>query len=301
VAVTGEVGSERFYHGTKADLKPGDLIEPGYRPNFGNAERKTSWVYMTGTLDAAIWGAELARGEGRGRIYTVQPTGPIVDDPDLTDKRFPGNRTKSYCSREPMRVTGEVTGWQGHSPEMLKAMTDAVARSAKGHDALVARIPSKADFDRIRDLSDESAREWAPDAQYAGCTMLMLIRGADVETASALDYRSHSRGETHTIESPPWTDVKSGSRETDVAVSGRITDVTGWREGWAAALEACVTEIGLASETRVVIAADADHDQITFDVDAEGPERSWHRDLRLVGGVLSDRERGEIWYFEGED
>ena len=124
MAVTDDLSSERFYHGTKTDLKPGDLIKPGHRPNFGTLERKTTWVYLTGTLDAAIWGAELARGEEPGRVYIVEPTGPIVDDPDLTDKRFPGNPTKSYRSREPLRVTGELTDWQGHSPEALKAMKD---------------------------------------------------------------------------------------------------------------------------------------------------------------------------------
>ena len=298
MAVTDAVSSERFYHGTKADLKPGDLIEPGNRPNFGNLGRKTTWVYLIGTLDAAIWGAELARGEGPGRIYIVEPTGPIVDDPDLTDKGFPGNPTKSFRSRGPLGVTGEVTDWEGHSPEVLKAMKDAVERVAGAQDALAARIPSKADFDHIHNLSDESAREWASDAQYLGCTLLMLIRGADVEISSALDYHSRSRGETRTIQLPRSTDVKSGSQETDVALSGRVTDVTAWREGWAVTLESCATEIGLASEVRVFIAADADHDKLTFDVDADGPDLSWHRDLQLVGGALSDRERGEIWYFE---
>ena len=166
MTATNDLSPERFYHGTKTDLKPGDLIEPGHRPNFGKPQRKTTWVYLTGILDAAIWGAELARGEGPGRIYIVEPTGPIVDDPDLTDKRFPGNPTKSYCSRGPLRVTGEVTDWQGHSPEALKAMKDAVERVAAAQDALVARIPSEADFDHIHDVSDESAREWASDAQY---------------------------------------------------------------------------------------------------------------------------------------
>ncbi len=115
-----------FYHGTKADLKPGDLIAVGYDSNFG--PRKMSWVYLTGTLDAAIWGAELAVGEGRGRIYIVEPTGEIIDDPNLTDKKFPGNPTKSYRSREPLRVTGEVTDWEGHSPERLKEMKDHLER-----------------------------------------------------------------------------------------------------------------------------------------------------------------------------
>jgi rifampin ADP-ribosylating transferase len=116
-----DLTSQRLYHGTRADLKPGDLIEPGYNSNYGK-KKKANYVYLTGTLDAAVWGAELALGEGRGRIYIVEPTGPIVDDPNLTDKRFPGNPTKSYRSREPLRVTGEVTYWKGHSPEALQAM-----------------------------------------------------------------------------------------------------------------------------------------------------------------------------------
>lgn len=118
----------RFYHGTKADLKPGDLIKPGHTPNFGKRDRTTTYVYLTGTLDAATWGAELAVGEGPGRIYVVEPTGPITDDPDLTNRRYPGNPTKSYRSRQPLRVTGELTEWQGHAPEALKAMTDGLER-----------------------------------------------------------------------------------------------------------------------------------------------------------------------------
>lgn len=119
-------GVGRFYHGTKADLAPGDLIEPGYSANFGDLDRRTTYVYLTGTLDAAIWGAELALGDGPGRIYVVEPTGSLEDDPNLTDKKFPGNPTRSYRSREPLRVTGEVADWQGHSPEDLKAMQDGL-------------------------------------------------------------------------------------------------------------------------------------------------------------------------------
>ncbi len=122
-------GVGRFYHGTKADLKVGDLIAPGYTANFGNRARTTMWVYFTGTLDAATWGAELAIGEGRGRIYLVEPTGTIEDDPNLTDKKFPGNPTRSYRTREPLRVTGEIADWQGHSAEQLKAMRDGVERA----------------------------------------------------------------------------------------------------------------------------------------------------------------------------
>jgi rifampin ADP-ribosylating transferase len=121
-------GVERFYHGTKAQLKPGDLIEPGRRANIGEPGRVANYVYMSGTLDAATWGAELAQGEGRGRIYVVEPTSPIEDDPNLTDKRYPGNPTKSYRSREPLRVTGEVADWRGHSPQELKAMKDGLER-----------------------------------------------------------------------------------------------------------------------------------------------------------------------------
>jgi rifampin ADP-ribosylating transferase len=121
-------GVWRFYHGTKADLKPGDLIEAGRTPNFGKPDRTTRHVYLTGTLDAAIWGAELALGEGSGRIYEVEPTGPIEDDPNLTDQRYPGNPTKSYRSREPLRVLGERTDWHGHTPEALKAMRDGLER-----------------------------------------------------------------------------------------------------------------------------------------------------------------------------
>jgi len=126
--VMGEITEWTLYHGTRADLKPGDLIRPGLTPNFGNKVRRTTYVYLTRTLDAATWGAELAAGEGPGRIYIVEPTGKIEDDLNLTDKKFGGNPTKSFRSREPLRVTGEITDWQGHSPEALKAMKDALAR-----------------------------------------------------------------------------------------------------------------------------------------------------------------------------
>jgi len=112
-----------FYHGTKAQLKPGDLLEPGYSSNFGE-RRKARYVYVTATLDAATWGAELAVGQGPGRIYRVEPTGPIEDDPNVTDKRFPGNPTRSYRTRDPVRVVGEVVDWQGHAPEVLQHMRD---------------------------------------------------------------------------------------------------------------------------------------------------------------------------------
>ena len=103
-----------FYHGTKADLKAGDLLEPVRGSNYGE-RRKANYVYLTATLDAATWGAELAVGEGPGRIYSVEPTGPLENDPDLTDKRFPGNPTRSYRTQQPLRVVGEVVDWEGHS------------------------------------------------------------------------------------------------------------------------------------------------------------------------------------------
>ena len=127
MAAIDDLSSQRLYHGTKADLKPGDLIEPGYNSNYGK-RKKAAYVYLTATLDAATWGAELSRGEGPGRIYTVEPTGPIADDPNLTDKKYPGNPTKSYRSLDPLRVTGEVTDWKGHSTEELKAMKDHLER-----------------------------------------------------------------------------------------------------------------------------------------------------------------------------
>lgn len=116
-----------FFHGTRADLKVGDLIAVGYNSNFGT-RKPMSWVYFTGTLDAATWGAELAAGNGRQRIYIVEPTGPFIDDPNLTDKKFPGNPTQSYRSRDPLRIIDEITEWEGHSPERLQQMKDNIVR-----------------------------------------------------------------------------------------------------------------------------------------------------------------------------
>ena len=117
----------KFYHGTKAELKTGDLIGPGFNSNFGQ-RNKAKYVYLTATLDAATWGAELASGEGRGRIYIVEPTGSYEDDPNLTDKKFPGNPTRSYRTKDPLRVIGEVPEWKSHAPEQLQAMKDNLQR-----------------------------------------------------------------------------------------------------------------------------------------------------------------------------
>ena len=115
-----------YLHGTKAELAAGDLLVPGRESNF-EAGRVMNYVYFTATLDAAVWGAELAGGDGRGRIYVVEPTGEFEDDPNVTDKRFPGNPTQSYRTRHPLRVVGEVDSWEGHDPEVLKGMLDHLA------------------------------------------------------------------------------------------------------------------------------------------------------------------------------
>ena len=127
MAATDDPRSQQFYHGTKADLGLGDLISPGYRSNFEEG-RIAVFVYFSATVDAATWGAELALGDGPGRIFIVEPTGYFEDDPNLTDKKFPGNPTKSYRTREPLRITGELTDWQGHAPEQLQAMRDSLER-----------------------------------------------------------------------------------------------------------------------------------------------------------------------------
>ena len=113
-------------HGTKADLSVGELLVPGRRSNYGE-ERVSNHVYVTQTLDAAVWGAELAIGEGRGRIYIVEPEGALEDDPNVTDKKFPGNPTRSYRTRQPVRIVGEIIGWVGHSPEQLQTMRNGLA------------------------------------------------------------------------------------------------------------------------------------------------------------------------------
>ncbi len=115
--------AQTYFHGTRADLKVGQLIEAGFSSNYGQ-QKNAKYIFLTATLDAAIWGAELAFGEGRERIYLVEPTGEIEDDPDLTDKKFPGNPTKSYRSTQPFRVVGEITIWQGHPEEQVKTMKE---------------------------------------------------------------------------------------------------------------------------------------------------------------------------------
>ena len=129
--------AQTYFHGTKADLKVGDQIIAGNNSNFGQ-RKNAKYIFLSATLDAAIWGAELAVGDGQQRIYLVEPTGAIEDDPDLTDKKFPGNITASYRSSLPLRVTGEVTDWVGHTPEELQAMKDGLARlKEQGADTII--------------------------------------------------------------------------------------------------------------------------------------------------------------------
>ncbi|WP_369056227.1 NAD(+)--rifampin ADP-ribosyltransferase [Kineococcus terrestris] len=125
-----------FFHGTRAALRAGDEVTPGRPSNF-HAGRVMNHVYFTALLETAVWGAELAvalagpegdGGGGRGHVYQVEPAGPFEDDPNVTDKRFPGNPTASYRSRHPLRVVAEVHDWQGHEPEVLAAMLDGLAR-----------------------------------------------------------------------------------------------------------------------------------------------------------------------------
>lgn len=128
--------AQTYYHGTKVDLVIGDMIEPGRISNYGK-RTPAKFVYLSATLGAAIWGAELAVGEGRGRVYIVEPTGLIEDDPNLTDKRFPGNPTKSYRSSQPFGVVGEVAQWEGHSPERLAQMREHLEKLRQaGIDAI---------------------------------------------------------------------------------------------------------------------------------------------------------------------
>ncbi len=122
--------AQAFFHGTKADLNTGDLIVPGYASNYG-ARKLAAFAYVAATLDAAVWGAELALGDGRQRIYVVEATGPIEDDPNLTNTKFPGNPTRSHRTRDPLRIIGEVVSWNGHPAEQVKAMKDRVAELAR--------------------------------------------------------------------------------------------------------------------------------------------------------------------------
>lgn len=115
-----------FYHGTKADLQVGDLLTPGFQSNY-RPEIVMNHIYFTATRDGAGLAAELAAGDAPPRVYLVEPTGPFEDDPNVTDKKFPGNPTRSYRSTAPLRVVGEVDDWVRLTPEQLQTWRDRIA------------------------------------------------------------------------------------------------------------------------------------------------------------------------------
>ncbi|MFZ6709686.1 NAD(+)--rifampin ADP-ribosyltransferase [Undibacterium sp. TC9W] len=123
---TADLRAQTLYHGTRADLQVGDLIAPVYRSNYGK-RKKATYVYLSAALDAATWGAELAVGDGPGRIYIVEVMGEIFDDTNLTDKKFPGNPTKSYRSREPLKVVGEVMDRQAKKKLLWTSVSTTVS------------------------------------------------------------------------------------------------------------------------------------------------------------------------------
>jgi rifampin ADP-ribosylating transferase len=128
--------SGAYLHGTKARLNVGDLLHAGRESNYAEG-RIMNNVYVTLTLDVAAWGAELAVGDGPGRIYLVEATGELEDDPNVTDKKFPGNPTRSYRTREPVRIFGELLDWVGHSPEQVEARRQSLAElRRKGLDII---------------------------------------------------------------------------------------------------------------------------------------------------------------------
>ena len=120
-----------FFHGTRVAFELGDHISPGHPSNYHDG-RVANHVYFAALLVPAIWAAELASAlagdDDRGRIYVVEPTGPFEDDPNVTNRKFPGNVTRSYRTRAPMRVVDEVLTWSGHAPEELRAMLDSLRR-----------------------------------------------------------------------------------------------------------------------------------------------------------------------------
>jgi rifampin ADP-ribosylating transferase len=130
-----------YLHGTKAELAVGELLVPGRESNF-EAGRVMNHIYFTATLDAAVWGAELAAGRGPGRIYIVEPLGEFEDDPNVTDKRFPGNPTHSFRSLEPLRVVSELVGWVGHSPEKLQGMRHGITTAQREGAAQIEDEPT---------------------------------------------------------------------------------------------------------------------------------------------------------------
>lgn len=117
-----------FYHGTKADLQVGDLLTAGGDSNY-KQELKMNHIYFTALINGAGLAASLAKGNGRERVYMVEPTGAFENDPNVTDKKFPGNLTRSYRSREPLKIVGEVTEWKKQTPEGLHQWREKLANN----------------------------------------------------------------------------------------------------------------------------------------------------------------------------
>jgi rifampin ADP-ribosylating transferase len=128
--------SGAYFHGTKADLEIGDYLEPGHRSNY-RPEHISNYVYMTKVLDGAVLAAEMAVGTGRCRVYVVEPQGHVEDDPNVPDKKFPGNPTHSYRSPDPVKVVGEITDWVGHSAEYLEAFRAGHEKIRRQGDAVL--------------------------------------------------------------------------------------------------------------------------------------------------------------------
>ncbi|MEV6836825.1 NAD(+)--rifampin ADP-ribosyltransferase [Streptomyces sp. NPDC051133] len=123
-----------FFHGTKAELRVGDHLTAGFRSNY-RPDIVMNHVYFTALRDGAGLAAELAAGDGAPRVYVVEPTGEFENDPNVTDKKFPGNPTRSYRSREPLRIVGEVTDWTRQTPEALQTWRDRLAAIRLDHRA----------------------------------------------------------------------------------------------------------------------------------------------------------------------
>lgn len=118
-----------FFHGTKAVLNVGDLLEPDYQSNF--QDKKSNYIYFTATLEAAKWGAELAAAKNKERIYIIEPSGEFENDPNLTDKRFPGNPTRSYRSLSPLKIVTELGAWERHSNDQINQMLTSLEELTK--------------------------------------------------------------------------------------------------------------------------------------------------------------------------
>ncbi len=125
-----------FFHGTKAELKIGDLLEPQHLSNYQN--KKSNYIYFTATLNAAKWGAELATSNSKERIYMIEPLGEFENDPNLTDKRFPGNPTRSYRSKSPLKIIAELGSWERHSDEEINQMLSSLKKlSEEGKNVII--------------------------------------------------------------------------------------------------------------------------------------------------------------------